>query len=102
MKRSTFRAIYVFVIPFIFIWIGAQLANAFINNTIFEIILGIVMLLGIFLYWLMPFIVAEIMFDELEKHERQKKLKNLIKNNPHLSKKFSRFLEEKEIENETN
>ncbi len=96
MKRSTFRAIYVFVIPFIFIWIRAQLANSFINNTIFEVILGIVMLLGIFLYWLMPIIIQDALFETLEKEERQERLKKLIKHNPRLSERFSCFVEKED------
>ena len=98
MKKATFRAIYIFMIPFIFIWIGSVLANT-MNNAIFEVVLGIVMFIGVFIYWLFPFLIETAIEYNLDESTRNKtdqlkinRLIRVLENNPRLKKKFKHVI----------
>lgn len=103
MKKATTRAIYIFLIPFIFIWIGSLIANA-MDNMVFEIVLGIVMLIGVFVYWLFPFLAEmaiEYNLDEttrtIKQEENLKRLSELLKDKPNLQKKYGHYLKDKSV-----
>ena len=99
MRKATFRAMYVFWIPFLFIWGGSKMANA-MNNIVFEIVLGIVMLVGVIIYWSFPFLVEmaiEYNLDEMTRTTRQQerlnRLTKLISERPRLKEKYGSMLE---------
>lgn len=89
------RSIFVFIIPFVFIWIGTLLANL-LNNIIFEMVLAIIVFLGVLFYWLLPIMAIVAVESKLETVQKHETMKKIVKNNHELNRKFGHMYKEKD------
>ncbi len=92
------RALIVFVIPFVFVWLGSLLAGV-MNNKPFEIMLAAIVFFGVFIYWLLPILIIATWDMKLEEVQKKETIKRIVQNNPELNKKYGSMFEDK-IKNE--